>query len=91
MYHRVRTLKLLKFFLAGKYIVLEGLEVTITAIQGLRNLEWTDFIRMISRSPRDNSDAHGAIIAPTRTILNETEQRTVYAHNDYRMHDVWLR
>ena len=44
-----------------------------------RNREWTDFIRMISRSPRDNWDAHGVIRDQHRTrTYNIARDRATY-------------
>ena len=68
----------------------------------IRNREWTDFIRMISRSRKlicTRTDEFGLIIARVRAILNETGQtpyedrvlvRKNYCMTYWQLEDTWL-
>ena len=68
----------------------------------IRNREWTDFIRLISRSRKlicTRTDEFGLIIARVRAILNETGQtpyedrvlvRKNYCMTYWQLEDTWL-
>ena len=74
----------------------------VTRAISIRNREWTDFIRLISRSRKlicTRTDEFGLIIARVRPILNETGQtpyedrvlvRKNYCMTYWQLEDTWL-
>ena len=74
----------------------------VTRAISIRNREWTDFIRLISRSRKlicTRTDEFGLIIARVRAILNETGQtpyedrvlvRKNYCMTYWQLEDTWL-